>query len=93
MPEPQLNLKFLANENVPLSSVTHLKSHGMDVTAIGVDHRGISDEEVMKIAIAESRTIITYDSDYGELIFKHGYKPDAGVIFIRCQPAGPLETS
>ena len=47
----------------------------------------------MKIAIAEDRTIVTYDSDYGELIFKHGYKPEAGVIFIRFQPIDPLETS
>jgi predicted nuclease of predicted toxin-antitoxin system len=73
--------------------VTHLKSQGFDITAIGVDHSGISDEQVMKIAIADNRTIVTYDSDYGELIFKHGYKPEAGVIFIRFQPIGPLETS
>jgi len=86
-------LKLLANENVPLSSVTYLKSQGFDITAIGVDHSGISDEQVMEIAIADNRTIVTYDSDYGELIFKHGYKPDAGVIFIRSQPVDPLETS
>lgn len=47
----------------------------------------------MNIAIEEMRTIITYDSDYGELIFKHGYKPKAGVIFIRNQPSDPLETA
>jgi len=93
MPEHRLVLKFLANENVPLSSVTYLKSQGIDITAIGVDHSGISDEQVMEIAIAEDRTIVTYDSDYGELIFKHGYKPDAGVIFIRFQPTDALETS
>ena len=46
----------------------------------------------MKIAVDEERTIITYDRDYGELIFKHGYKPQAGVIFIRTQPNEPLET-
>jgi predicted nuclease of predicted toxin-antitoxin system len=47
----------------------------------------------MNIAIEEMRTIITYDSDYGELIFKHGYKPKAGVIFIRNQPSDPLVTA
>ncbi len=40
----------------------------------------------MKIAIKEGRTIITYDSDYGELIFKHGYKPYAGVILFVNNP-------
>jgi predicted nuclease of predicted toxin-antitoxin system len=47
---------------------------------------------VIQIAISELRTIITYESDYGELIFKSGYKPKAGVIFLRNQPSEPLET-
>ena len=86
-------MKFLANENIPISSVIYLKSQGFDITAIGLDNPSISDDQVMNIAIAEERTIITYDSDYGELIFKYGYKPKAGVIFIRYQPSEPLEPS
>ncbi len=86
-------MKFLANENIPLSIITQLKSHGFDIISIGLDNPSISDEQVMKIAIDENWTIVTYDSDYGELIFKHGYKPKAGVIFIRFQPSEPLETS
>lgn len=86
-------MKFLANENVPISSVNALKLRGFDITAIGIDNPSISDKQVMKIAIDETRTIITYDSDYGELIFKYGYKPRAGVIFIRKQPSEPLETA
>ncbi len=86
-------MKFIANENVPISSVNYLKSKGYDVISIGVDEPGISDELVMNIAIEEGRTIVTYDSDYGELIFKYGYKPNAGVIFIRQQPSDPLETA
>ncbi len=58
-----------------------------------MDDSGISDEYVMKTAMEQDRTIITYDSDYGELIFKHGFKPNAGIIFIRQQPADPLETA
>lgn len=64
-------MKFLANENVPIASVNYLKSIGFDVTSIGVDDPGIADEHVMKLAVEQDRTIITYDSDYGELIFKH----------------------
>lgn len=52
-------MKFLANENVPLSSIKYLKSAGFDIKSIGLDNQGISDEEVMNIAINESRTIIT----------------------------------
>lgn len=86
-------MKFLANENVPLASITRLKNSGFDIKAIGSDNPGVSDAEVMMLAIDEFRTIITYDSDYGELIFKYGYRPMAGVIFIRNQPADPFETA
>ena len=37
----------------------------------------------MTIAITEARTILTFDRDYGELIFKHNYKPQNGVIYLR----------
>ena len=86
-------MKFLANENVPIASVNYLKSKGFDIKSIGVDDPGTADEHVMKLAIDHDRTIITYDSDYGELIFKHGFKPKAGVIFLRQQPTEPLETA
>lgn len=86
-------MKFLANENVPVASVNYLKSHGFDILAIGLDDHGTSDKHVVKLAIDQDRTIITYDSDYGELIFKRGLQPDAGVIFIRNQPTKPLDTA
>lgn len=76
-------MKLLANENIPLASVKHLISIGIDVLWIGYDHSGISDKEVMEIAINQNRAIVTFDSDYGELIFKFGYRPLAGVIYLR----------
>ena len=76
-------MKFLANENFPAKSVLFLRKNNFDVTSIGEDNPSISDEEVMKIAIKEKRTILTFDKDYGELIFKYGYKPEAGVLFFR----------
>lgn len=82
-------MKILANENFPKTSVLFLQSIGYDIKSIGIDVAGISDYEVMKIAIAENRLIVTFDSDYGELIFKHGYKPPAGVIYLRIMEYSP----
>lgn len=76
-------MKLLANENFPYASVKYLIAKSFDIIAIGVDNPGITDKEVMDIAIEESRTIITFDRDYGELIFKHNYKPNNGVIYLR----------
>lgn len=76
-------MNFLANENFPGPSIKLLRNNKIDILSIAEQRHGITDEEVMKIAIDEQRTIITHDSDYGELIYKLGYKPAAGVVYFR----------
>lgn len=76
-------MKFLANENIPLSSVRYLDKSGFDILSIGIFSPGIDDNAVMDIAMKEDRTIITFDRDYSELIFRYGYMPNAGVIYLR----------
>ena len=63
-------MKFLANENIPLTSVQFLREEGYDIIVVGIEFASSLDSEVMQLAIEENRTIITSDSDYGELIFK-----------------------
>jgi predicted nuclease of predicted toxin-antitoxin system len=45
--------------------------------------KATSDKQVMALAMKEKRLILTFDKDYGELIFNYGYKLPAGVIFLR----------
>ena len=84
-------MKLLANENFPLKSVTYLKVKGFDIKAIGIDNPSIKDSEVMDIAIQEQRLILTFDRDYGELIFKYNYRPEKGVIYLRLDEFQPDE--
>lgn len=84
-------MKLLANENFPGPSITLIKSEGLDIKSIASESPGMTDEEVMNLAIEEQRTIITHDSDYGELIFKHGLKPKSGVIYFRLFTFDPNE--
>lgn len=60
-----------------------MRSKGFDISSIGTDNPSIQDHAVMTIAIREARTILTFDRDYGELIFKHNYKPQSGVLYLR----------
>ena len=76
-------MRLLANENFPLTSVKILEKAGFDIIYTGLDFKGILDNEVIDIAIKEERIIITFDRDYGELIFKKGLRPKAGVIYLR----------
>ena len=84
-------MKLLANENIPLASVRILEDKGFDVLSIGRDYTGIQDIDVIQLAIDQNRIIITFDRDYGELIFKKGFKPIAGVIYLRWEGFLPIE--
>jgi predicted nuclease of predicted toxin-antitoxin system len=83
--------KLLANENFPYKSIYYLRSKGFDVLSIGMDNPSILDSEIMTIAINQQRTILTFDRDYGELIFRRGYKPEMGVIYLRLDEYEPDE--
>jgi predicted nuclease of predicted toxin-antitoxin system len=84
-------MKFLANENIPLASVYYLRKKGLDVYSISETAPGITDIEVLKIAQIEKRIILTFDNDYGELIFLHKINIPAGVVFFRFIPQYPNE--
>src|SRR5688572_3232043 len=84
-------MKLLANENFPYTSIYYLRDKGYDVLSIGIDNPSIKDYEIMTIAINEERTILTFDRDYGELIFRHHYKPEKGVIYLRLNHYEPQQ--
>lgn len=84
-------MKLLANENFPQASVIYLKNSGFDIISVGLDFQGITDKEVIELAIKEERTIITFDRDYGELIFKLHLNPSKGIIYLRLNEFKPEE--
>jgi predicted nuclease of predicted toxin-antitoxin system len=84
-------MKFLADENFPLDSVYILRQRGYDITAIILDSPGIKDTEILFRAIKEERIILTFDKDYGELIFKLKLQPPIGLVLFRYDPSTPAE--
>jgi predicted nuclease of predicted toxin-antitoxin system len=84
-------VKLLVNENIPLASVAALRDAGHDVASITEDSPGIPDEVVMQRAHAENRIVVTFDRDYGELMFRRRLPRPAGVLYLRFLPSTPLE--
>ena len=84
-------MRFLANENVPRASVRRLRLAGHDVAAVGEDIAGSSDDTVLARAVQEARIIITFDRDYGELIYRRKLPAPPGVVYLRFDPATPEE--
>ena len=74
---------YLANENFPRPSTLILREHGFKVKSIQEDTPGISDEEVLEIASRLNLIILTFDSDYGELIFRYSKKNPPSFVFFR----------
>jgi len=81
-------MKLLADENFPFSSFKFLENLEYDIIHIGKDFPSITDREVMEFSMNENRIIITFDSDYGELVFKYGYQ-SIGVIYLRLKDFKP----
>lgn len=60
-----------------------LREKGFSIKSIQEESPGISDNAVMKIALDLNLIILTFDSDYGELIFKYAKDNPPAVIFFR----------
>ena len=84
-------MRFLANENFPLPSVRLLRQVGYDVASVTEDSPGIEDTEVLTRAANEQRVILTFDRDYGELIYRLRLPSPTGVIYLRFRPHTPEE--
>lgn len=76
-------MRFLANENFPFPSVRLLRENNCYVKSIAEEFPGIADSAVMKIATEENLIILTFDKDYGEIIFRLGYTNPPSVVFFR----------
>jgi predicted nuclease of predicted toxin-antitoxin system len=76
-------MRFLLDQSAEARIGVFLNGVGHDATRVGKDYPpGLPDDEVLAIAVAEQRILITNDSDFGELIFKHLHA-HAGVIYLR----------
>ena len=63
-------MRFLADENFPGLAVSELRKRGHDVSWVLTDSPGISDQEVLGRAKDENRILLTFDKDFGELVFR-----------------------
>jgi predicted nuclease of predicted toxin-antitoxin system len=80
---------LLVNENFPAPAIKALRAAGFDVVAVTEDMPGATDRVVLEHARDLGRWLITFDRDYGELVFLHELPPPPAIIFIRQEPIPP----
>jgi predicted nuclease of predicted toxin-antitoxin system len=76
-------MKFLADENFPSPSVKLLRNSGLDVLYVLEFMRSAADQKILQFASENNLIILTFDRDYGELLFKYKTTNPAAVVYFR----------
>lgn len=54
-------------------------------------HPELKTHDILERAHVENRIVLTFDRDYGELIYKHKLPAPDGVVYFRFDPSTPEE--
>ena len=82
-------MRILANENVAAEVVERLRGNGYDVAWVRHDSPGATDDAVLERAVTEQRVLITFDKDFGQLVFLRGRAASCGVVLFRIAAPSP----
>jgi len=76
-------ISFLADENISPESADHLEDLGYPCRSRRRDGpRGLTDAEIIALAKAEGRVILTQDLDFGEIYYL-AEKGEVGILVLR----------
>ncbi len=73
---------LVADESVDFGIVKVLRQKGYNVVSILEEFQGITDKEVLRIAIKCKALLLTEDQDFGELTYRLNFSHN-GVFLIR----------
>ena len=79
-------MRLLAYENFPGPVVQALAEDGHDIVRVGQALAGLTDREVLAMAIEEARWLLTFDTDFGDLVFLHNHPAPPAILLFRVYP-------
>ena len=80
---------LLVNENFPIPALKLLRARGVQAEAVQELMPGALDPAVLAYARAHGHWLVTFDRDYGELVFARGEPPPVAIVYLRQQPYPP----
>ncbi len=78
--------KILLDENMPRGLADDLAAAGHDVQKVSSLAAGIDDRAVLDLARRSGRWLLTFDSDFGDLVFHRGEAPPPAILYFRLHP-------
>lgn len=80
---------ILADENQHPFVVARLREAGYTVEFVRETTPGASDRDILVRPDIASFVLVTYDRDFGDLIFNHGLPTPAAILYTRLDRADP----
>ncbi len=81
-------MKLLVDESTGTSVVACLLAAGHDAASVAEVMPQATDEAILHRAVSEGRIVVTNDKDFGELIYRTGWK-HRGVVLLRLRDERP----
>lgn len=82
-------MKIVADENVHPIVIARLRDRGHYVFSIAERMPGTSDHEILNLPEIRESILITYDRDFGDLIFSQAMQQPYAIIYSRLGRAEP----
>lgn len=76
----------LLDEHMPRDVAEGLRRAGYDVCTIAEVAPATDDLGVLALARSSGRWLLTFDSDFGDLIYRRGAAPPPAVLYFRVRP-------
>lgn len=81
--------RLLANENFPYPALKLLRERGIEIEAVMETMRGAPDTAVLAHAFKQAQWLVTFDRDYGELVFSRAAAAPPAIVYVRQGPYRP----
>jgi predicted nuclease of predicted toxin-antitoxin system len=82
-------MRFLADENLSGTSIRRLREAALDVEAVGEISPSAPDGWVLSHARENGQILITFDRDFGELVYRRGAECPLGIVYLRIPSTAP----
>lgn len=77
---------LIVNENFPVPALRKLSEEGVDVLSVQEIMPGASDEAILRKSCDTSRWLVTFDRDYGELVYSRRCPAPPAILYLRQEP-------
>jgi predicted nuclease of predicted toxin-antitoxin system len=79
-------MHLLFDENLSARAAREVAEAGHDVASIATLAPSLDDRGVLALAREAQRVLVTFDSDFGDLVFRFGVPPPIGIVYLRMHP-------